>query len=163
MVAGIGNLFHGDDGFGPALARELASRPLPETVRVLDFGTQLRDLAYDLLEEFDGLLLLDATRRGDPPGTLSIVEPDFASLGSLDPLEQPHGVGLRDLIPLMESLGGSMPRTLLLGCEPAVIDAETEAGFGLSQIVEAKLSAAVELAESILEVWFDPGRGVRHA
>ncbi|MGH7848434.1 MAG: hydrogenase maturation protease, partial [Candidatus Binatia bacterium] len=70
LVAGIGNIFLGDDGFGVEVARELAKRKLPESVRVVDFGIRGFDLAYALLDGYDLTILVDAAPRGGLPGTL---------------------------------------------------------------------------------------------
>ena len=76
LVAGIGNIFHGDDGFGVAVAQQLAGRGLPPGVRVVDFGIRGLDLVYALLDGYSAAILIDAVERGDPPGTLSVIEPE---------------------------------------------------------------------------------------
>src|SRR5216684_1721455 len=83
LIAGVGNIFRGDDAFGVELAQRLMARKLPESVRVVDFGIRSLDLAYALLDGYDVNILLDATPRGGPPGTLYVIEPDWRDLASL--------------------------------------------------------------------------------
>ena len=114
-MAGIGNVFLGDDGFGVALAERLARRTLPAGVDVVDFGIRGMDLAY-ALADYDVAVLLDATPRGEPPGTLYVIEPDLDGL----PLDvDAHGMDPVKVLALAKTLGGPLPRTLVLGCEPA--------------------------------------------
>src|ERR1700734_1751902 len=76
LIAGIGNIFLGDDAFGSEVARRLAARPMPDGVKVVDFGIRGFDLTYALLDGSDATILVDATPRGGPPGTLYVIEPD---------------------------------------------------------------------------------------
>ena len=80
LVAGIGNIFFGDDAFGCEVAKELAQRPLPEGVRVIDFGIRSYDLAYAIMDDYDATILVDASPRGSPPGTVYLIEPDLNKL-----------------------------------------------------------------------------------
>ena len=75
LIAGVGNVFRGDDGFGGEVARRLIGRPLPESARIRDFGTRGHDLAYAILDGYDAVILVDAVHRGGPPGTLYLIEP----------------------------------------------------------------------------------------
>src|SRR6185436_10130886 len=95
LVAGIGNIFLGDDAFGSEVARKLQQRPLPQAVRVVDFGIRGFDLAYALLEGYEATILIDATPRGDVPGTLYTIEPDLTELDELnveDQMVETHGM-----------------------------------------------------------------------
>jgi hydrogenase maturation protease len=140
LVAGIGNVFLGDDGFGVALAKRIASRP---GVDVVDFGIRGMDLAYALVE-YDIAVFLDATPRGEPPGTLFLVEPDLDGL----PLDvDAHAMDPVKVLALAKTLGGALPRTLVLGCEPAAVDEFTD----LSAPVEAALDEAERMLASLLD------------
>ena len=144
LVAGVGNLFLGDDGFGPEVARRLAGRPLPAGVRVVDYGIRGMHLAYDLLDGYDGLVILDAAPRGGRPGdvvVLEVGEGDFGA-GEFDG----HGMEPTAVLSSLGSLGGRLPRTYVVGCEPADIDE----GIGLSPSVAAAVDPAVDAVLRLL-------------
>ena len=150
LVAGIGNVFLGDDGFGVALAGRLARRSLPAGVEVVDFGIRGMDLALAMQEELDAVVLLDATPRGGRPGTLYVIEPE---VDADDVALDAHGMDPVKVLALARTLGGSLPRTLVVGCEPRTrmsADAE-EIVAALSEPVRAALDEAVRLVESVLE------------
>jgi hydrogenase maturation protease len=145
LVAGIGNVFLGDDGFGVALAARLADVALPDGVEVVDFGIRGMDLAYALLEGYDAAVLLDAAPRGEPPGTLYVIEPDVAAA---DVAPEAHGMDPATVLALVHSLGGTPPRTLVVGCEPSPAQEEFT---DLSTPVQAALDEAIRLVESLLD------------
>jgi len=138
LVAGIGNVFLGDDGFGCALARRVSF----EGVDVVDFGIRGMDLAY-ALADYDVVVFLDATPRGEAPGTLYLIEPDLDGL----PLDvDAHAMHPVSVLALAKTLGGELPRTLVLGCEPAGVEEFTD----LSEPVQAALEPAAKLLEEVL-------------
>jgi hydrogenase maturation protease len=138
LVAGIGNVFLGDDGFGCELARRVAFA----SVDVADFGIRGMDLAY-ALADYDVVVFLDATARGGEPGTLYVIEPDLDGL----PLDvDAHAMHPVSVLALAKTLGGELPRTLVLGCEPAGVEEFTD----LSEPVRAALEAAEELLTEVL-------------
>jgi hydrogenase maturation protease len=145
LVAGIGNVFRTDDGFGPAVARRLVEAgPLPAGVRVVDYGIRGMHLAYDLLEGYDELVILDAAPRGGRPGdvvVLEVGEGDFGT-GEFDG----HGMEPTAVLSSLGSLGGRLPRTYVVGCEPADIDE----GIGLSPSVAAAVDPAVDAVLRLL-------------
>ena len=149
LVAGIGNAFLGDDGFGIALAARLARRELPPGVEVVDYGIRGMDLAYAMQDDLDAVVLLDAAPRGLPPGTLSVIEPEIdpGALGI-----DAHGMDPVKVLTLAQSLG-RLPRTLVVACEPAtrMTGGEDEIVAALSEPVLAALDAAVRLVEELLE------------
>jgi hydrogenase maturation protease len=148
LVAGIGNVFLGDDGFGVALAQRLAARELPAGVEAVDYGIRGMDLAY-ALPEYDAAILLDAAPRGGPPGTLYVIEPDAAEADGFDA----HGMDPVQVLALARTLGGTPPRTLVLACEPLtrMTGEEDELVGRLSEPVEAALDGAERLVASLLE------------
>lgn len=150
LVAGIGNVFLGDDGFGVALADRLARRALPAGVEVVDYGIRGMDLAYGLQDDLDAAVLLDATPRGQPPGTLYVIEPDSAP-GPVD--LDAHGMDPVKVLALARALGGTPPRTLIVGCEPLtrMRGDEDEVVAMLSEPVRAALDEATRLVESLLQ------------
>jgi hydrogenase maturation protease len=143
LIAGVGNIFFGDDAFGSEVARRLLRRTQADGVHVIDFGIRGLDLAYALQDGHQAAVLIDATARGGPPGTLYVLEPDGAP--GQAPALDPHGLEPATVLLLAESLGGSCPRVLILGCEPE----SCEEGIGLSATVSAAVEKAVELAESL--------------
>ena len=152
LVAGIGNIFLGDDAFGVEVVRRLSTRPQPDTVRVTDFGIRGYDLAYALLDGYDTTILVDACPRGDAAGTLYVIEPDLNDLGG--PEEQQDAVEAHSMNPLnvlrLASSMGPLKRVLLVGCEPQTLGPE-EGQMGLSEPIEAVLDDAVKMVESLIE------------
>jgi hydrogenase maturation protease len=151
LVAGIGNVLLADDGFGVEAARLLAQRELPAGVKVADYGIRGLDLAYELNEDWDAAILLDAVARGEPPGTLSVIEhdPGDEAGGGLDP----HGMDPLRVLALARVLGAVPPRVLVVGCEPAVLVApgDDRVAMELSPPVRAAARRAVELVERLIE------------
>jgi hydrogenase maturation protease len=149
LIAGIGNVFRGDDAFGVEVVRRLLARPRADGVRVADFGTRGHDLAYAVLDGYDVLILVDATRRGEPPGTLSAFELDPAAAARVASAGG-HAVDLPAALRLVCELGGAFPRVCLVGCEPAEFGPEDEGLMGLSQPVESAVGRAVGLVEELI-------------
>lgn len=152
LIAGIGNIFLGDDAFGVEVVRRLAGRALPRSVRVADFGIRGYDLAYALLDQYDTTILVDACSRGDPAGTLYVIEPDLDDLGGPEEQQaavEAHSMNPMHVLRLATSMGGPLKRVLLVGCEPATLGPE-EGQMGLSEPVEAVLDDAVKLVESLI-------------
>jgi hydrogenase maturation protease len=150
LVAGIGNVFLADDGFGVALAERLAARALPPGVAVVDYGIRGMDLAYALGDGWDAVVLLDAAPTGRPPGTLSVIEPE---LDLVEPSIDAHGMDPVKVLGLARALGGPPPRTLVVACAPEVVMSgdEEDVVAELSPPVAAALDAGVELVESLLD------------
>jgi hydrogenase maturation protease len=149
LVAGIGNVFLGDDGFGVALADRLARRELPAGVEVVDFGIRGMDLAYAMLDGHDAVVLLDATPRGAPPGTLYVIEPE---MDDDHVAVDTHGMDPVKVLALVRALGGTPPRTLVVGCEPQtrMTGEESVVNAVLSEPVRAALDEAARLVEGVL-------------
>jgi hydrogenase maturation protease len=146
MVAGVGNIFLGDDGFGVEVVRHLAGRPLPAGVEVLDIGIRGVHLAYELLDGCDLLILVDAAARGERPGTVSVLEVGPGDVAADPALIDAHGLAPDEVLGLVRRLGGRPARTLVVACEPA----DLGAGMDLSAPVRAAVPEAVRLIESIL-------------
>jgi hydrogenase maturation protease len=147
VVAGVGNIFLGDDGFGVEVARQLAGVALPAGVEVIDVGVRGVHLAYDLLDGCDLLILVDTAARGAPPGTVSLLEAHPGEVPAGAPLIDPHSLAPDDVLALLRRLGGQPARTLVVACEPA----DLGAGMELSTPVRAAVPEAVRLVESILK------------
>lgn len=149
LVAGIGNVFMGDDGFGVAVAQRLAEATLPVGVRVVDFGIRGIDLVHALADPLDLAIILDALPGGQLPGTLSVVEPEIESAEvALDP----HGLDPMSVLSAARRLGAEPARTLIVGCEPLVkmSGQEPDVVMELSPPVQAAVERAVELVGSLL-------------
>ena len=136
LVAGIGNIFFGDDGFGVEVARRLG---------VADYGIRGIHLAYDLLDGYDALVLIDALPMGEPPGTVCLFEPDIDGLEPA-PAVEGHSMSPAVVLGLLRSLGGEVPQVLIVGCEPLSV-AE---GMGLSAPVAAAVEPAVEVVRRVV-------------
>src|SRR5262245_19086789 len=140
LIAGIGDIFLGDDAFGSEVARRMAGRPLPEGVRVVDFGIRGLDLTYALLDGCAAAILVDATPRGEAPGTLYVIEPGPEELdpaGGPDPLIETHGMDPLKVLCLASAMGSCTRRVLVVGCEPAVLGTDDDPVMALSAPVEA--------------------------
>jgi hydrogenase maturation protease len=150
LVAGIGNVFLADDGFGVEVARRLAQRELPLGVKVADFGIRGMDLAYELQEDYDAAILVDAVPRGQAPGTLYVIEPD---LDGTEPVLDAHAMDPVRVLGLARTLGTLPGRVLVVGCEPSTAMSldDDELVMGLSPPVQAATAEAVALVESVLE------------
>jgi hydrogenase maturation protease len=150
LVAGIGNVFLGDDGFGVALADRLARDALPAGVEVVDYGIRGMDLACAMLDGWDAVVLLDAMPRGGRPGTLYVVEPE---LDEDHVAVEAHGMDPVAVLATARALGGALPRTLVVGCEPSAVPAGDEADVvaELSEPVRAALDEALRLVHALLE------------
>jgi len=150
LIACIGNIFLGDDAFGVEVARRLLARPQRDNVRVIDFGIRGFDLAYALQDGYDTTILVDAYPHGQPPGTVSVVEPD---LNQLDPAPgafiQPHAMNPMNVLRMAKAMNGSLRRILLVGCEPHHLGGD-EGHMGLSPAVEAAIDRAVTEIETIV-------------
>jgi hydrogenase maturation protease len=150
LVAGIGNIFLGDDGFGVEVVGRMDGRALPDGVSVADYGIRGVHLAYELLDGYDALILIDAMPMGQAPGTVAIIEPDLLAGDDGDdgpgPAMDAHSMSPVVVLATLASLGGEVGRVLVVGCEPSVI----EEGIGLSAPVSAAVDSAVEAVYAAL-------------
>ena len=153
LVACIGNIFLGDDGFGMEVYRRLAGRTLPNDVRVVDFGIRGFDLALALLDEAtESAILVDAVPRGEPAGTLYVIEPEWeqpALIGAESDLPvEPHSLDPSSVFRLVLKLGGRPKRVLLVGCEPTPWPDDDDPPMELSAPVSGAIDEAVRLVEA---------------
>lgn len=154
LVAGVGNIFLRDDGFGSEVARRLAGRRLPDGVRVVDYGIGGIHLAYDLLSGVDLLVLIDALPRGQEPGTVSLVELEPGD--DLRATVDSHAMDPATVFASLRGLGGEPPPALVVGCEPA----DLSEGMGLSPAVAAAVDPTVEQVLDLLAGRGDTGSAV---
>ncbi|MBN3507733.1 hydrogenase maturation protease [Mycolicibacterium nivoides] len=143
LVAGIGNIFLGDDGFGPEVMRRLPPSLAGPEVRLCDYGIRGVHLAYDLLDGWDSLVLVDALPCRGVPGTLHVFEADRESLSGAPGLDA-HAMDPAAVFAGMRALGGSPPYTVVIGCEAATV----ADGIGLSEPVAAAVPGAVTAVEA---------------
>jgi hydrogenase maturation protease len=143
LIAGVGNIFLGDDGFGVEVAGRLAHADLPGWVRVADYGISGMHLAYDLAEGYETTILIDAAPRGDVPGTVYVIEPEIGKVPANrgNPLLDGHGMQPDVVFGMLDLLGADAGRVLVVGCEPASV----EEGIGLSPPVAAAVDEAVRI------------------
>lgn len=148
LVAGVGNIFCSDDGFGVEVAQRLAGASMPDGVQVADFGIRGVHLAYELMEGYDDLILIDAVPRGQEPGTVFVIEPDMAPAAA-DPAGPPmdaHGMNPATVFGVLHQLGGRLDRALIVGCEPADVGED----IGLSEPVERAVDEAVRTVRDLV-------------
>jgi hydrogenase maturation protease len=194
LIAGVGNIFFGDDGFGGEVARQLRLRESsaelvapkscrsgteadglvrlkgdargrtsstterPDEVRVEDFGIRSYDLAYAIMDGYDAVILVDATARGSPPGTLYLIEPDSTKSTSFE-VTNAHGMNPALVLQMVKvlggepgTLGGEPRRIYIVGCEPAVLETDE---IGLSETVAAVVPQAIEMIQSLTQSLLD--------
>lgn len=148
LVAGIGNIFLGDDAFGVEVAQRLMQRSLPDDVRVVDFGIRSVDLTYALLDGYETVILVDAVPRGGMPGTLYVMEPTTSA--SVPMSMATHGMDPVQVLRLAETMGAKINRLLLVGCEPMPVANYEDMQPGLSAPVRAAVEDAIPLLESVI-------------
>ena len=151
LVAGIGNAWMRDDGFGGHVAKVLDERELPDGVSVFDFGTGGLDLAYEVMRGYDGLILIDVSRQGGDPGTLYVMEADEDEVeaGLEDgQVINPHAMDPQTVLRFVKSLGAWPGKVVVIACEPTVVE---EMGMGLSPAVEVAVEGAIDLVLSTIE------------
>lgn len=151
LIAGIGNIFLGDDAFGCEVIKELSRRKLPDNVRAVDFGIRGFDLAYAMLDEHELTIFVDAAPRGNAPGTLYTIEPDLSELESSPGgvMLETHGMNPMKVLQMVKSMGGEFKKVLLVGCEPETFGPE-EGLFGLSAVVQAAVPEAATIVECLV-------------
>jgi len=149
LIAGVGNIFLGDDGFGVEVANRLALEKLPDWVRVIDFGIRGVHLAYEMLGGgYDTTIMVDATPRGEKPGTVYLIEPDLENVAGEQTVSfDAHGMDPQVVFSTLQSLGGVAGRVLIVGCEPLEADEE----IGLSEPVQRGVEEAIRLIHSVVD------------
>jgi len=153
LVAGVGNIFLGDDGFGVEVVRRMAGDTFPDGVKVADFGIRGVHLAYELLEGYQTTILVDATQRGGAPGTVYVIEPDLESIPAGVVMDA-HSLDPATVFGMLRALGGSPQDVLVVGCEPATVDD----GMGLSDVVEQAVDEAVRIVRELVAERHDEPR-----
>ncbi|MBA2352112.1 MAG: hydrogenase maturation protease [Burkholderiales bacterium] len=164
LVAGVGNIFLGDDAFGVEVAQRLARRALPQGVQVVDFGIRALDLGYALQDGYAAAILVDTVQRGGPPGSLYVIEPESEPAGSDGDRQQlsPHDMSPGSVLRYARTVEGS-GSIVLVGCEPESFgnELEGEGRMGLSEPVAAAVDKAVELIEAMVIRMAEQDRGMR--
>ncbi|MEV0084895.1 hydrogenase maturation protease [Saccharopolyspora sp. NPDC050642] len=144
LVAGVGNVFLGDDGFGVAVAARLAEDP-PASATVADFGIRGMHLAYELMNGYDVLVLVDAVARGEVPGTVSVLEPDLAAIEPASGVDG-HGMNPDSVLGCCAGFGVPLRRALVVGCEPA----DCSYRWGLTEPVAESVDAAAAVVRELV-------------
>jgi hydrogenase maturation protease len=152
LIAGIGNIFLGDDAFGVAVVQRLAARPLPDGVRVVDFGIRGLDLAYALLEDYERVIIIDTIQRGGAPGTLYVIEPSLQNAGPLETHEMVPAKALASA----KAMGASLSNVIILGCEAASFGSDAEPQMELSPPLAAAIDEAIAMLETLLNASPNP-------
>lgn len=147
LIAGVGNIFLGDDGYGCEVIRRLQGQTFSEDVRIEDYGIRGTHLAFELMSGYEGAVLIDAMPKGGEPGSLYVIEPDLQSATGV---ADAHGMDLQTVFGFMRTLDGVTPRVLIIGCEPASAREE----MGLSKLVEQAVGRTIPLVREVLEKYF---------
>ncbi|HET6173764.1 MAG TPA: hydrogenase maturation protease [Gaiellales bacterium] len=150
LIAGVGNAWMQDDGFGGEVVRRLGEGELPDGVKAEDFGTGGLDLAYEVMRGYDALILLDVTRGGGPPGTLYVLEPEEAEIAAgIEDGEMidPHAMDPQTVLRFVRAVSGWPGSVVVVACEPAEVE---EPGLGLTPEVAAAVPRALGLVGEIL-------------
>jgi hydrogenase maturation protease len=154
LVAGLGNIFEGDDGFGVEVVRRLAAEVWPEGVEIRDFGIRGVHLAYQLLEHYDLVIIVDAVQRGAAPGTVFVIEhgadPDAPSPAEDAPMMDAHDLAPDGVLALVPRLGGALGRVLVVGCEPATVAPAMELSPPIAGSVDKVEQLVAELVRDAL-------------
>lgn len=150
LVAGVGNTWMHDDGFGSEVVKGLLEEDLPDGVTVLDFGTGGLDLAYELMRGYNAMILVDVSRQGGEPGTLYVMDPDPAEIKVIGDGEvvNPHGMDPQTVLRFVKTVGGWPGRVVVVACEPAEVE---EHGLGLSPELQSAVSRGVTLVLETVE------------
>lgn len=150
LVAGIGNIFHGDDAFGVVVAQELARREQAADVVVADFGIRSYDLAFAILDGYDCVILVDLVSRGGHPGTVYLLDPVVDAVEAGRTLAGGHSMTPQTVLSMLEAFGGFGGSIYVVGCEPATLESE-DGGLGLSPPVEAAVDVAISMIEDLFQ------------
>jgi hydrogenase maturation protease len=162
LIAGVGNIFLGDDGFGVEVARRLTAAELPDWAHVVDYGIRGMHLAYDLANGYTSAILIDATPRGGEPGTIYVIEPDLSSQAPLagddaslaaNPMFNAHGMQPDVVFSMLGMLESDARHVLVVGCEPASVDY----GIGLSEPVAGAVDEAVTVVLDLVSAAAESG------
>ena len=150
LVAGVGNIFMGDDAFGVEVIKRMSTMKFPDAVRIVDFGIRGLDLVYALQDGYDTTILVDACSKGKPAGTIYVIEPDLnAAEANISGVVDSHGMDPMNVIRMAKAMNAPLKRLLVIGCEPETLGGE-QGQMGLSSTVEAALDEAVRVVENVV-------------
>jgi hydrogenase maturation protease len=151
LVAGIGNIFLGDDAFGVEVVNRLHGHSWCDDVTVADFGIRSFDLAYSLMGKWDLIILVDAIARGGQPGTVYVLQPDMPEMLEIPPSLDAHTMTPVSVLQLVQALGGQVGPMLVVGCEPKTLQPDENGNFGLSLPVNTAVDEAIRTIEEWIE------------
>jgi len=150
LVAGVGNIFLGDDAFGVEVARRLMQRQIPPNVTVRDFGIRSYDLAFALMNQWELSILVDALPRGGRAGTIYVMEPELPNGNVNQEALDGHSMNPVAVLQLVQALGGKIARLLVVGCEPATVEPSAAGEMGLTAPVEGAIEEAIRVIEGLI-------------
>jgi hydrogenase maturation protease len=151
LIAGVGNIFFGDDGFGSEVARRLVARMNTPQVRIVDFGIRGLDLAYALLDSYEAIIIVDATAQGGNPGTIYVIEPDTKGFNEAAAAVEAHSMDPARVLALAASMGAELKNVRIVGCEPETFGPDGEGQMALSPAVAAAVDEAVLVIDGLIE------------
>jgi hydrogenase maturation protease len=149
LVAGIGNIFLGDDAFGSEVVQRMSARCGTADIRIVDFGIRGLDLIYALTDGYDSAIIVDALARGGDPGTVYVIEPDLNEISQVAPVIEAHGMDPLRVLAVARSMGAQLKNIHIVGCEPETFGPD-EGLMGLSPRVAAAVEPAIRVVESLI-------------
>jgi hydrogenase maturation protease len=149
LVAGVGNIFLGDDAFGSEVARRMRAQPETPDVRIHDFGIRGLDLAYALADGYDATIIIDALARGSNPGTIYVLEPDLKQIDHTVASIEAHSMDPLRVLCVARAMGADLKHVYIVGCEPETFGPD-EGHMGLSPRVAAAVDPAIRVVESLI-------------
>ena len=159
LVAGVGNIFFGDDAFGSDVARRMSGRSespreaADREVRVIDFGIRALDLTYALCDGYEAVIIIDTFAQGGAPGTIYVVEPESSEFDNAPALIEAHGMHVGNVLAAARSMGAPLTNIWIVGCEPQTFGPD-EGVMGLSAPVAAAVEPAIQIIESLIDRLF---------
>jgi hydrogenase maturation protease len=158
LVAGIGNIFKGDDGFGVEVVKRLSLHVDAQMVRVVDFGIRGIDLAYTLLEsQYEQVILVDVAQRGGLPGSVYVIQPEIDEFraefnrDSFENVSEAHDLHPAQVLKWVSLVAGRLPPIQIVACEPERLGTDNELIMGLSERVRLAIDPAVKAVERLIE------------
>ena len=150
LVAGVGNIFFGDDAFGSDVARRMIGRFESPKARVIDFGIRALDLTYALCDGYEAVIIIDTFAQGGEPGTIYVVEPESNEFDNAPAMIEAHGMHVGHVLAAARSMGAPLANVWIVGCEPQTFGPD-EGKMGLSSPVAASVEPAIQVVESLID------------
>lgn len=154
LIAGVGNIFLGDDAFGSVVVDRMANSNLPLQARIVDFGIRGFDLSFELLKNYDLVIFIDAISKGSGPGSISVLEITPANVPDTSAPDA-HGMVLAKSIELARTMGARFGKLCVIGCKPETVEPKQNGEFALSASVAAAVEPAIQLVHLVVKEFLE--------